>query len=193
MTDIIQELQDNLHCPYCQAPREQIEDWGTSTTLVGYFGGPENDGNHRKTACRCRVCDKGFTKHWIVRDRSIWYTGSPRTPDADKCLEGTPTCCESCYQTRCTQPGCGGWVSHSRRGLSMCFDAVNGRSVSRDPMFWKCDTCGHEERDRNYLTREEAEALPPLTPPGPINFKVTEKLGVGYVNVAAIQKLNLGE
>jgi hypothetical protein len=75
----------------------------------------------------------------------------------------------------------------------MYFEVINGQSVSRDPMFWKCDKCGHEERDKNFLTREEAEALPPEAPHGPIGFTVFERLGVGMSNLAGIVKLNLGE
>jgi transcription elongation factor Elf1 len=183
MSDIVQQMEDNTHCPFCGS--SNVTKTGTSTTLVGYFGGPEMDGNHRTTGIFCPDCGKKSQKHWIVLTQSIWYVDSKR-----HCLDGIPTCCKTLYLLKC--PDCSGWLQHSHYNQSMCFGSVNGHSYLKgDPAAWSCQSCDHVELDPNYLTLEQAAALPPRPPATPPNFKISVGLGVGYYNPKALERLTL--
>lgn len=78
-------------CPYCGS--KNIEDKGAMTTLVGYSGGPMDDGNHFTQERTCGHCFKKWYREWVPRNRSVWLAD----PDG-VILAGEPTCCTSRYR-----------------------------------------------------------------------------------------------
>jgi hypothetical protein len=131
---------DGIACPQCKST-DLTESW-TSHTLVGYSGGPENDGNHWKTPATCNACGVAFTKHWVPRDKNAWYT------QGSYVVKGDATCCGDGYWQPCH---CGGWMRHlvslSGKGFRSFGQEVDdkgnetGRCVPGQPMGWKCIDC----------------------------------------------------
>lgn len=72
-----------IFCPYCGT--EDVQTFGTRSTLVGYVG---VDRNHTHTECKCSMCEKEFTWETKGFDR-IWVTD----PNG-KVLAGIPYCFE---------------------------------------------------------------------------------------------------
>ncbi len=52
----------------------EIRNFGTMSTLVGWFGG--EDPNHHTTSCECTGCGKQFNKEFVYRGRKVWYMAS---------------------------------------------------------------------------------------------------------------------
>lgn len=125
--------QRDLICPAGCPPRgaKQFKVGGVSTTLVGFSGGPKNDGNHWTAGFDCKDCGGHFCKEWIVRSGVVAYVDEER-----RVLIGEPlSCCRSSYQVRCE---CGAWRKHAW--------ALSGKKwiTLAEPEFWRCGGCGKE-------------------------------------------------
>jgi len=121
-------------CPY-GCVDAKIQTRGTSSTAVGYFGGPENDGNHHTTSCACGTCHKEFERHYVVRKKGAWYTSGK------KVLLGRPVCCSTIYTLPC--PSCAGSMQHSTGSdFGISWSTKEGVSVPNQPWFWSCIDCG---------------------------------------------------
>ena len=181
---------DGLICPFgCDAV---VQGKGTTTTLVGWFGGPDKDPNHWSQSCTCTKCGEKFVKHWVIADHNAWYS------QGGYCLAGKPSCCESSLKVHCQ---CGGWQEHSRssNGLNIT-NNVKGHWIPGDPQYWQCTQCKTKYPDYHYgdkfMDEESIEKFRewaennPKPPPKPIKFKVEEDIGVGVINLSGITTIN---
>jgi len=165
------------------------KDLGTSTTLVGWFGG--EDPNHHCQGGYCNICDKSFTKHYVKAGRKVWFT------DKDHhCLLGKPGCCEELYLTKCKE--CNGWMKHSACAEIQSEHSVNGYFVPGQPRNYKCESCGHIEEDPKWPGCSTVEGINfliekyksmPNKVVKPCKFKILEEVGIGVVNLRGIEKL----
>ena len=141
-----------VFCPYCKS--KDVVTFGTSTTLVGYFG---KNMNHTHTGCRCSKCNKEFTRETKGYD-NVWFT-DPH----GKVLLGIPYCFEG-YIYTCKH--CGGDV------VKVWFDVAtdketpiveingslmqilstevkDGKSIRRQYPVFKCKQCNKEIKSEN--------------------------------------------
>jgi hypothetical protein len=79
-------------CPYCHS--EEVESEGHATTLVGYTGGPMEDGNHVTEQRHCTSCDRKWYREWVASSRTVWLASLKY-----EVLAGTPGCCQTRYGT----------------------------------------------------------------------------------------------
>lgn len=167
---------NTLACPYCGNTNEKtLSDRGTTKTMVG-SNGP--DPNHHWNQRFCLRCHKNFVREYIISSDSVWYT------DTGKCgivLQGIPSCCTSTYKIPC--PCCSdGLLLHSTGRGWTSYEQQDGRTVPKQAMLWKCDTCEVELGDHLYgrefveypvpaeketLEQPKEETLGLATPPAP--------------------------
>ena len=134
----------SIFCPYCGT--EEVQTFGTRSTLVGYVG---IDRNHTHTECKCSKCHKEFTWETKGFDR-VWVTSKE-----GKVLMGIPYCFEG-YVYTCKH--CGGDVvrkhfnveddSPALGGLS--FTVNDGESVEHQYHVFECTECGEKIKTENY-------------------------------------------
>jgi DNA-directed RNA polymerase subunit RPC12/RpoP len=136
----------DVFCPYC-GEEKNIQNFGTRTTLVGYFG---KNMNHTHTHCRCMKCNKEFTRETKGYD-NVWFTA----PDG-KVLLGIPYCFEY-YVYTCKH--CGGDVKlhhfdnitkEPAKCLSYKTDETDGKMKPQFYNVFKCESCGEEIVSENY-------------------------------------------
>jgi len=141
-----------IFCPYCKS--KEIQQFGTSTTLVGYYG---KDMNHTHTRCRCMKCNKNFTRETKGYD-NVWYTATN-----GKVLLGIPYCFEG-YIYTCKH--CGGDVTRNWYDVAteqetpkiemggslvqmLSTRVEDGKSIPRQYPVFRCKECGKEIRSTN--------------------------------------------
>jgi DNA-directed RNA polymerase subunit RPC12/RpoP len=142
-----------VFCPYCKS--KDVQNFGTMTTLVGYFG---KDLNHTHTRCKCNKCGKEFTKETKGYD-NVWFTD----PNG-KVLLGIPYCFEY-YVYTCKH--CGGDVvkvwfdvatdeptkpyktEDGYEFVAISSEVKEGKSISRQYPVFRCKQCGKEIKSEN--------------------------------------------
>jgi hypothetical protein len=133
------------YCPYCSSINLKLS--GACHTLVGYFGGPDEDPNHWQEGVDCLDCGKPSTKHWVPRGKNSWYTDV----EFNFVIRGLPSCCEDRYLLPCWK--CEGWKAHSTRlsgNGTVIYDLSSGGCVPKQPMYWKCLDCGDKTEDVRF-------------------------------------------
>jgi hypothetical protein len=114
-------------------------------TLVGYGGGPENDGNHWSRSLTCETCWAVFTEHWVPKSGAYWVVKERHI------VHGEAGCCERTYSHDCSE--CGGKVKHSvalsDKGV-FCYRFTPDGSIPCQPMFWQCTECGRKTPDEKW-------------------------------------------
>lgn len=90
------EIYESVICPFGCSNSEKVEIRGSSTTLVGWSGGPDDNPNHHTQGCICHECGQSFTRHYVKSKKRAWYVDKNRN-----CILGVPACCESSYRIRC--------------------------------------------------------------------------------------------
>lgn len=135
-----------IFCPYCGS--EEVETFGTRSTLVGYVG---IDRNHTWTKCKCSKCQKEFTWETKGFDR-VWVTD----PDS-KILMGIPWCFER-YVYTCKH--CGGDVTRQHFDNEtnevtsfLSYDVRDGKSTPKFYTVFKCKDCGEKIQSENEYYR----------------------------------------
>ena len=128
--------KSKVKCPYCGT--KEIQSLGTRGTLVG--GNP--DPNHYWNHCRCKKCDKKFTKEY--KRENVWYTD-----EVCRILLGVPSCFES-YVYSCKKCG----FKHSVHREYRQMDGVTkhtgllkytiGSKKQHQRCFYVCKECGAE-------------------------------------------------
>lgn len=132
---------EGVLCPFgCK--EAVIDQRGVSSTLVGWFGGPDENPNHHTMGCQCGSCGNHFAKHWVIRDKSAWYTavnllGNP-------VILGIPTCCETNYTLPCP---CGGKLQHS---VGSSYGTTWTLDVPDEPHYWSCIACERRAPDHRH-------------------------------------------
>jgi hypothetical protein len=178
-------------CPYCHNTRspDDVVCQGHSTTLVGHQYGKDN--NHHTRNFQCRLCDKGFKVE--NKGAMVWYV----EPETNKVLEGIPACFES-YVYTCSK--CDGDVHRHYYDMDLK-DTVkflsygsdkNGKSVKKFRTIFSCDDCGNEaETDDNYFSIMSymPKKRGRVPKPKPINWTITEEVGVVMINDYAASKV----
>jgi len=142
-----------IFCPYCKS--KEVQNFGTMTTLVGYFG---KDLNHTHTRCRCLKCNKEFTRETKGYD-NVWFT-DPK----GKVLLGIPYCFEH-YIYTCKH--CGGDVTHIWYDVAtdketpkiemndgsliqiLSGDVKDGKTIQNQYPVFKCKQCGAKIKSSN--------------------------------------------
>lgn len=132
---------EGIVCP--QGCPDKVIGGGVRQTLVGFFGGEENDPNHFTQSCKCSNCQVTFLKHWVPKGKRVWYTQD------EYCIAGSPGCCATSYLKPCD---CGGWQKHSTPGRGS-FTNVEGHWVSCHPLYWECQQCHQRFPDLEYGER----------------------------------------
>jgi hypothetical protein len=139
-----------------------VDHGGTSTTLVGWSGGPDQDPNHKSQDCRCNSCGFEWLREWVTADRNAWATEvivitpwvntEPRQIGrSDRyAIAGYPSCCQSVYFVRCP---CGAWAESAQRGRTVRYRD----GVETPPRIWTCSACG-------YNSVEMPRVVPPAPP-----------------------------
>jgi len=133
----------STECPYCDS--ENTQSTGCMHTIVGYMGGPMDDGNHFTEGRRCLDCGKGWTREWVPRDQSVWLADENKVV-----LVGEAGCCETLYGHLCS---CGGVFFHSRKGKTISYGFT--RKGPDNAMYYRCDSCGTVESDPCYPNHME--------------------------------------
>lgn len=147
-----------IFCPFCGS--EEVQTFGTRSTLVGYLG---VDRNHTWTECRCIKCQKEFTWETKGFDR-VWVTD----PN-NKVLMGIPWCFEG-YVYTCKH--CGGDVvrvyfdaktdeplkpfeiNGKPSGYVISYEMKDGVNTPRQYPVFKCKNCGEKIKSENEYYRE---------------------------------------
>ena len=139
-----------IFCPYCGT--EEVQTFGTRSTLVGYVG---IDRNHTHTECKCSKCNKEFTWETTGFDR-VWVT-DPR----GKVLLGIPRCFES-YIYTCKH--CGGDVlrkyynvKDDKEVTSISFTVSSEKDVPTIPhqyCVYECQKCDKKVKTSNERYNE---------------------------------------
>jgi len=172
-------------CPYCEEERcMNFTKYGESTTLVGFFGGIENNPNHYSQRVQCKSCEKTFVKEWVYSKNSVWYTEC----GTNVILSGFPSCCTDSYLLLCE---CGGKKIHSTNskesGGIKTFVTSGDRTLPKQPMYWQCNNCnkkfpdfvyGEEFMESGFTGEVEPEPPKKLK----LNWTVKESVGIGVIN-----------
>jgi hypothetical protein len=131
-------------CPFCNS--ENIQSFGTSSTLVGYFG---EDMNHTWTKCKCNDCHKDFTIETKGR-KNVWFTAN------SKILLGIPYCFEG-YVYTCKH--CGGDVVRHHYNINddkettftsfTISNVVGEKAIPQQYCEFECKVCHEKIRTEN--------------------------------------------
>ena len=133
----------SIFCPYCGS--EEVQTFGTRSTLVGYLG---IDRNHTWTECRCSKCNGKFT--WETKGfDQVWVTA-----ENGKILMGIPYCFEN-YIYTCKH--CGGDVYRKHFNIDddeeatggLSFSVKDGASVAHQYTIFECEDCGEKNKSEN--------------------------------------------
>jgi hypothetical protein len=141
---------DQRTCPRCASTN--VAYGGTSSTLVGWLGGPEENPNHHQQVGKCTDCQCVFVRHWVVRSKNTWCTiegireGDGYTTAFGHyfpfryTIAGMPSCCVSAYVVHCP---CGGWRRSQQQGRMIRYETSDGKRICSPPDAWDCDKCGY--------------------------------------------------
>ena len=129
---------DQRTCPACGSA--SVVFGGTSTTLVGWMGGPDQNPNHHTQGCECRGCGLSYSREWVIASKNAWaavgvdegeviYGSKTRTKYV---IAGYPSCCAENYLTHCR---CGAWAKNRQhhKSVSSRKESRASRSVTTHP------------------------------------------------------------
>lgn len=129
-------------CPRCGSADVSFE--GYSATLLGWFGGPEENPNQHSGRAKCRACDLVYDRHWVPKRRQSWATVTIIHPGDRRetfVVAGTPGTGRNSYFLLCT---CGEWAENNQRGKSIRYTV--GQEPD-PPDFWFCTSCGYSAKE----------------------------------------------
>lgn len=130
-------------CPFCNS--KSLNDYGTSTTLVGFTG---EDRNHIWNSKHCCSCNKDFTIE--SKGNNVWIT-----IEKSIIIKGVPNCFEA-YIYDCK---CGGKITRNYTDLDgkpmyyLKGEYVNGKFIKHYKVFFKCNKCElNLESEKEYYS-----------------------------------------